>query len=93
MFGKATLPGWDESDHREQGSLQPSFPYPDEPEPGRYYPLSPTTEKTIKNITCPPNHYLGPENQCLPYEPTFQPEPKKPFPIWLVILGAFLVSQ
>ena len=45
MFGKAVSPGWDESRH-SGGSLQPSFPLPENPEPGRYYPLTPTTAPT-----------------------------------------------
>jgi len=42
MFGKVVSPGWDESRH-SGGSLKPSFPLPKDPEPGRYYPLAPTT--------------------------------------------------
>ena len=45
MFGKAVSPGWDESRH-SGGSLQPSYPLPEDPEPGRYYPSTPTTAPT-----------------------------------------------
>ena len=38
---KAVAPGWDERRHADE-SLQPSFPLPADPEPGRYYPLAPT---------------------------------------------------
>ena len=95
MFGKVVSPGWDESRH-SGGSLQPSFPLPEDPEPDRYYPLTPeaTPRKVVSTFSCPPGHYLGPQQQCLPYDPTY--ELKQPFNVWpllLVGIAAFVLLK
>ena len=38
-------------------------------------------------ITCPPGHYLGPQQKCLPYDPTYDVKvEQKAFNFWPLLL-------